>query len=368
MEKEGLKIQLGVEASTAILNRVLKKEEITDEFMIKLARNHPDLSFEQVLTAIKKALPNDYVPFMNTYAVNVKKLRHVQDAFEYAHLFSQTDTLKKLLHTHKRDDLLEEWTKVYEVFLSSSGTNLHLENCIIHLRGLNNIVYNEQLRMKIDISQLNYFDRIGGIKNITPLIDQFRTQFSKMESGFFKSALASRVTLLGGNASLFGAGDYESAESYYLAASVIESIPDALLATTYHGLGHIYIVQDKKRSLEAHEKAIFHAQKANHNDYVYKLKSNYFPFAKNMLGETFDLEGVVDHEQAHQYIVRGQNQKALDVIRSIEASGKLSAHAQFYKAKALSNIPLLFDTIRQFNAQGYTNMIMFVEKEIKKLI
>ena len=84
----------------------MQKEQITEQLMKDLANNHPELSFEQVLTMVKKTLPNDYVPLMNIYALHVKKLRHVQDAFEYANLFRQVDTLGEMIQIHENDDLL----------------------------------------------------------------------------------------------------------------------------------------------------------------------------------------------------------------------------------------------------------------------
>lgn len=336
--------------------------------MKDLANNHPELSFEQVLTMVKKTLPNDYVPLMNIYALHVKRLRHVQDAFEYAHLFGQAETLDKLLEIHKTDDLLAEWVKVYTLFSSSLRNKLTPENYIIQLKNLFCLISNEQLRMKAEIAQLNYYDQIGNISNMGQMIEQFRNQFSNMESGFLKSALASRITLLAGNASLFGAGNYEEAERYYLAARVIDSIPDALLATAYHGLGHVYLLNDKDGSIEAHKKAILHAKLAQRTDYLKRLETDYFPYARNMLGETFDIENVAEHEQAHQYIVRGQNNRALKIINNLESKGKNSVHLLFYKAKALKSVPMLFKSIREFSAHGYTNMIIFVEKEINKLV
>lgn len=154
--------------------------------MIELARNHPDLSFEQVLTAIKKALPNDYVPFMNTYAVNVKKLRHVQDAFEYANLFRQIDVLEEMIRIHETDELLTEWVTVYKFFLKFLPSLRMDQSLILEIRNTFGSVIHPQLRMRMEIAELNYFDRHGNINNLQPTIEQFKEQFKMMKVVFLK--------------------------------------------------------------------------------------------------------------------------------------------------------------------------------------
>jgi tetratricopeptide (TPR) repeat protein len=346
----------------------LQKEQITAQLMKDLANNHPELSFEQVLTMVKKTLPNDYVPLMNIYALHVKKLRHVQDAFEYANLFRQVDLLDKMIDTHKTDELLEDWVEVYRLFSKFLKQEVNADNFIHEAKILYGKTQNNQLRMRLDIAQLNYYDILGSINNQKPLIEQFKSQFAVMESGFLKSALAIRVTLLAGNAYLFGDGDFETAEGYYLAASVVDSIPDALLVTSYHGLGLIYLKDDKQRCLEAHEKALFYSRRAKIIDYEKKLLYDYIPFVKNMLGETFEIKNVVPKEQAHQYVIRGEMNKALEIINELELKGNTSkAHLLFYKAKATKSVPLFFKSIQAFSAEGYTHMIEYVLKEINKI-
>ncbi|AST94664.1 AimR family lysis-lysogeny pheromone receptor [Shouchella clausii] len=348
-------------------NGVLQKEQITEQLMKDLANNHPELSFEQVLTMVKKTLPNDYVPLMNIYALHVKRLRHVQDAFEYANLFRQVDTLGKMIQIHENDDLLQEWVQVYRFFYDFLP-HLKIDDVLIrNIRNLFGLVKHPQLRMRLEIAELNYFDNHGIINNLTPMMKQFKEQFKTMPSGFFKSALAARVTLLAGNASLFGDGDYEEAERCYLAATVIEAIPDVLLVTAYHGLGLVYLKDNKQQCLDAHQKALFYAQRSKLDHYHQNLEYDYIPFVKNMLGEIFDIDHVTPKEQAHQYVVRGETRKALEIISQLETPGKKDAHLLFYKAKALKSIPLFFETIKAFSSEGYTHMIGFAEKEIKKI-
>lgn len=175
------------------------------------------------------------------------------------------------------------------------------------------------------------------------------------------------MTLLAGNASLFGKGNYEEAERYYLAATVIESIPEVLLITAYHGLGLVYLKDNKENCLKFHYKALLYAKRAQVKYYHENLEYDFIPFAKNMLGETFDIKHVVPKEQAHQYIVRGEPAKALDILSKIDTPDDTNAHLLFYKAKALKSIPMLFQSMQAFSSEGYTHMIGYVEREIKKI-
>lgn len=87
-----------------------------------------------------------------------------------------------------------------------------------------------------------------------------------------------------------------------------------------------------------------------------------------MLGETFEIKNVVPKEQAHQYVIRGEMNKALEIINELELKGNTSkAHLLFYKAKATKSVPLFFKSIQAFSAEGYTHMIEYVLKEINKI-
>ncbi|MCY1106488.1 hypothetical protein [Shouchella clausii] len=128
---------------------------LDEEFMRQLANTPDQYSFEDVLLIVKQLMPNEVVPLMNVYAASVKKLDHVQDAFEYATLHEQIDLLERLISVHELDDLLSEWVAVYRLVYNLMGKRITNEDGVEAARKLYEQVQNPLMKIRAEYIEIN---------------------------------------------------------------------------------------------------------------------------------------------------------------------------------------------------------------------
>ncbi|WP_054704056.1 AimR family lysis-lysogeny pheromone receptor [Bacillus sp. JCM 19041] len=324
--------------------------------------------FEQFMLIVKNAAPEETVPVMNTYAMHVNKLHDVRDAFEYASIHEQISVLESLLDKHGTDDLLKEWILVYRLVLSTLSNDLTLQETLDQSRDLYAEVKNPLARMRLEIVELTTYFKMGSVRNTLFLADKMRDNFSNIKPGYMKSALASRISLLIGLGKLYGEGDFEGAEDYFLAVNVNEATPDAVRASSYHALSDTKLVDNLTLCLEYNKQAILFAERAGLTSYKNVLEHEKTAFIKNIYGEIFDIsEDTSEEEKIHQHIVRNQTTRALEMIEQMEVEGKTSLFLLYYKGKATKDLALLAKALIDFGIHGQANMLPVVQKDITSI-
>ncbi|MEB5480474.1 AimR family lysis-lysogeny pheromone receptor [Shouchella clausii] len=342
---------------------------LLNEARMKELANSDEYSFEEVLLIAKHLMPDEYIPLMNVYAASAKKLQHVRDAFEYAALNEQFDILEILINTHKEDELLWESVRVYQLIYDILTNQIDEEESLQKARNLYATTMNPMVRMRLEFLELAQSFKNQTLRGAKIIENRMRSAFKQTEPCYMKSVLASKYSILIGSVLLYNEGRFEEAENYFLASAVNQSSSDGMLSSCYHGLGQIYLVQNKPGlCIDSYEKSINYAAASTLDHYKISLENEFFPFARNMLGQVFDIENVVSEERVHQYIVRGENQQALSLIADLETQGKSTPFLLFYKGKATKNVDFYLQSMRKFADSGHIYYYGIVERELKNLI
>ncbi|SDC20159.1 AimR family lysis-lysogeny pheromone receptor [Shouchella lonarensis] len=344
-----------------------KDKEWTPALMRRLGReDFREFSFEQVAYSVKKMAKSRMTALMNEYALSLHSLPHIKDAFEYAALFQQRDILHQLIERYHDDECLVEWVHVYRLLLRVLEDPFTYEEIIDEARHLDVNVKEPVLKIRLKILAANAYDQMGSIRESSLLLERLVDDLWKIETGYTKSVLASRTLLLVGNYYLYGEGDVENAEKNYLAVTVNESTPEAAKVAPNHGLGLIMMCKgDRLQCAYYFQEAIRIAKETGQYAYQECLERQYYPFARSILGETVSVEGITLEEQAHQYIVRGEREKALRLIGELEVSVKSDPHLTWYKGMATGKKELLWSALGQFKEKSYAHLVMLIQQQLE---
>ncbi|WZX99635.1 AimR family lysis-lysogeny pheromone receptor [Bacillus sp. FSL W7-1360] len=340
-------------------------KEWTPALMRQLAREEVNaFSFEQVAYSVKKMAKPRMIELMNEYTLSLHSLPHVKDSFEYAAVFQQRDILHQLIERYQDDERLTEWIDVHRLVLLVLEDQFTYEEIIDEARNLDVSVKESVLKVRLKILVTNAYAQLGKFEKMFLLLQGLVDDFGEIETSYTKSSLASRTLLLVGNYYLYGKGDVDNAENNYLAVTVNEATPEAAKVAPNHGLGLIMMCKgDRKQCSYYFGEAIRIAKETGQHVYQECLKREYYPFARNILGETFDVVGINPEEQAHQLIVRGEYEKALRVIEEMEGSGKRDPLLVWYKGKATRKKELLLSAIEQLEQSRYVFLASLVRKD-----
>ncbi|WP_054706924.1 AimR family lysis-lysogeny pheromone receptor [Bacillus sp. JCM 19041] len=353
-------------ASKLVRQKGWKDASLNEARMKELATD-VELSFEDVLLMTKHLMPGQHVPLMNVYATSVKKLQHVRDAFEYATSYVQIDILDELIITHKEDDLLAEWILVYQLVLDFFRKKIGVEQMFERARTLFAYVKNPLVRIRLEFIEFNTLYQLQTISSSKLLERRSRTLFAQLQPSFMKTVLGSRLSLLLGCIKLYHEVDLESAERHFLAVIVNETTPDLFLCSAHHSLGTLMAINENPLCLQHGERAIKYAKRAKAYDYQRMLETEYVPFMRNCMKEIFEVSGVREEEQVHQYIVRGEQSRAKALINHLEAKGDASPFLVYYRGLTLNSIPLLFDSMEAFR-ESNAHMTKLVRRKIEQLL
>ncbi|GIN14182.1 hypothetical protein J26TS2_40490 [Shouchella clausii] len=344
-------------------------DPLLNEARMKELVNSNEYTFEEVLLITQHLMPDEFIPLMNVYAASAKKLQHVRDAFEYATLHEQFDILEILINTHKEDELLWEVVRVYQLVYDILTNQIDEEESLQTARNLYAATNNRMVRMRLEFVELNQSYKNGTLRGAKIIENRMRNTFKLVEPCYMKSVLAAKYSLLIGSVLLYHEGTLEEAENYLLASLVNKSSSEAILSACYHALGQIYLVQNKQNlCVDSYEKAIKYATASTLDHYKVNLENEFFPFARNMLGQVFDIENVADEERVHQYLVRGENQEALSLISDLEKQGKSTPFLLFYKGKATKNVDYFLESMKKFANSGQMYYYGIVERELNTLM
>ncbi|WZX99224.1 AimR family lysis-lysogeny pheromone receptor [Bacillus sp. FSL W7-1360] len=326
------------------------------------------LDFEQVAYSVKQMAKSRMVELMNEYTLSLKHVPHIKDALEYASIFRQTAILKQLLERHQNDEKLTDWMPTYRLLLQVLEGKLSHGEIVDEACNLDAYVQDPVLKLRLKLLAAGAYSQLDQFKETSPLLESIIDEFDGIKTGYTRSALASRTLLLVGNYFLYGDGDIEKAEKNYLAVDINLATPPSMKSAANHGLGLIMMRHNNRVQCRYYfEEAIREAKESGQHDYYACLMNEYYPFARNIMGETFDLKGVVSEERVHQHIVRGEREKAIRVIEELEAAGKDSPFLTWYKGKATGNIEFLNASLKVFEAQNRAYLVPIIHQERSRI-
>ncbi|WZX99639.1 AimR family lysis-lysogeny pheromone receptor [Bacillus sp. FSL W7-1360] len=347
----------------------------TPSIMWELARGedsdgvkmYEKICFEQVILSVRKMAKGRIVPLMNEYVLALEgegeSREYVKDAFEYAMLFEQKTVLKKLVERFRKSMDLEEWGTVYDLMLEVLEGSLSEKGIIRKSRDAVGHVYETVLKTRLELLEMFAYERLGYPEKSVSLIDHLPEQFLRIKPGFTKSVLASRAMLCIANSLLYVKGNIGQAEKYYSNVLDNSMTPEAVRAYAHHGLA-LATLYKEGGGLPHLEKAIDYAERLGLNDYRDRLKKNDYPFLRNVSGEQFDVEGVDVEEQIHQYVVRGECERALVMIKELESQGRDTALLEYYKGKATKDKNVLAYALKRLEVENQAFLLPLIKEEM----
>ncbi|SDB83603.1 AimR family lysis-lysogeny pheromone receptor [Shouchella lonarensis] len=344
-------------------------KEWTLPLMRQLASNETHMfDFEQVIYAVKKVAKSRMIELMNEYTLSLQHIPYIKVSFEYAVLFGQKGVLRQLLKHYQDNENLIEWVTTYRLLLRVAERELSYDQVIEEARRLSTYVKEPILMIRLKLLAADAYDKLGKTKETASLLEGVIEELYAVEAGYMKSVLASRALLLVGNYFLYGKGDAEKAENNYLAVVTTDATPDTVKVGAYHGLLLVMMCKgDRAQCAYYFGEAIQLAKETGKHVYQECLEREYYPFVRNILGETFSAEGVCPEERAHQYIVRGEHEKALHLIDELEIAGKGDSILTWYKGKATGNKELLLSALAAFEEEHYAFLVSLIRQELDRL-
>ncbi|WZX99419.1 AimR family lysis-lysogeny pheromone receptor [Bacillus sp. FSL W7-1360] len=348
-----------------------RDQQWTEEVMHGLAANaganQSRLFFDQMMYTVKKRAPKQLVKFMNVYIRGLKYGVHVRDSFEYAALFEQMSLLKELLARYADEESLKEWVEVYQFLSDAVEFSWESEKIFQTVSDLIHRISDKELQVRLFTVQLIACAYLGYKEKLVAVFNMAEREVEGLEQSFMKNSLVSRIALEAAYISFYVKGEFDAAEKLYMQVIANNATPYAWLARASHGLSLVTLFKSRTFCMRQLKKAMTYAKEANMLDFYDMLVNEVHPFILNMYGEYFDVEGVVPEEQVHQYVVRGDKERALQLAQEMEDSGKGSSFLVFYRAKALKSLTLLQEAKRQFENGRFSYMIFFVNREIAKM-
>ncbi|WP_059105515.1 AimR family lysis-lysogeny pheromone receptor [Shouchella shacheensis] len=310
-------------------------DAFTIETVRSLAKEHPALDFEDVVTIVKHVNPDHFLEIMGEYCRTTNKLASVKAAFEFASLYLQKELLEFLINRHQEDELLKDWCDAYEIKLRYLTGHLKAEDMIGVMRAELTPTSDFDLIINNDIMEVISFYRVREYSASLYLAQQLEEKIQRSSNGFLKTTFSARLGVHFAITYLYAHNDLVKAENYALSVLVNPVAPQPLIAAVHHTLSLIYLFTNEDRSLEHLNIAIEMFRELGNQPQVDILLQDDLILLKNVYGKSVDLNGRIDlNERAHQYIVRGDYKKALDTLALVDSTGNTSYLSEFYKAKA----------------------------------
>ncbi|SDC42281.1 AimR family lysis-lysogeny pheromone receptor [Shouchella lonarensis] len=349
------------------------KEKWTKETMRHLALTReegyhvPLLAFEQVLFVVKRFSSERLIPLMNEYSLAVENIDHIKDALEYAVQYRQEDLLVQLLDRHQDHPDLTEWVPVYQLLLVSVVRDCtSSEEIIDQARDLVGRVTETILKVRLEVHEVRSYVELGYRSKTAYLKEKLPKQLESVETSFVKSVLVTITNFYIAYDLVYNEGKLIEAEKYLQESVISHVVAETMCVPCYHLLSIATLARKDYTSVGYMQRALFYAERTGLEDYRQKLESEYLPFVRNMHGDKFDLDGVILEEQVHQYVVRLQYKKALELVTKLEADGNGSSFLTFYKGMALQDVGVLAEAMHAFAKEGRLYLLPLVEMELKK--
>ncbi|SDB96093.1 AimR family lysis-lysogeny pheromone receptor [Shouchella lonarensis] len=352
-----------------------REQKFTEEVMHGLAASDGAerirLYFEQVIYTVRNAAPEHLVSFMNAYVRGLKDGVQVPDSLEYAVLFQQIDLLKEILDQYEGKPFWQDWMKVYRFLLSVIEGKLTHEEVLKQSQVLKSEVRDQSLHVRLDLVAVTAHRNLRNYEKINVLLQHLSKRLDVLEFSFMKSALKSRMELAEARTLLFSTGDVSKAEKKFSRVIMNNATPSALVIAAYQDRGlsmlNQSLVEQSKNCLQSFKIAMSRAKQFGLEKDYEQTKREYLPFVRNLHGQKFDASDAPLKEQAHQLIVRGENERALYLIEDLSARGMGEVFLSFYKAKALKDTELMSQVRDQFKDENFAYMVPIVDREIRSL-
>lgn len=317
-------------------------QTLTYDSVVQLTKKYPSLEFEDILTIVKYVDEDHSLDIMNMYCYHATKLESVQSAFEFASSYRNYNLLLALLDKHQHDDLLTEWCQVYELVSTLRyNINIDFKEVLAKTEKLLPYIKSDLLITKLKILRYSAYYRLKQYKMAHAITLETAEFLKTLRPGYLKSVLAARVANNLAYSYFLFEHNVKKAELLISSTIVNPATQEYILASAHQILGQIYIFNNFQKSkhnlifsynLYKKMNVLSQANVIKNNDliFLHNVHQKYFP-----LDEDMDIE-----EQAHQYIIRKQPDKAIALLDLAEQQNGKNKFNLFYRSMATDNYHL----------------------------
>ncbi|WZY01474.1 AimR family lysis-lysogeny pheromone receptor [Bacillus sp. FSL W7-1360] len=354
-----------------------KESAWTNQAMRDLALSRDEhgqtvLAFEQVTFAVRTFASNRLILLMNEYVLALQTTEHIRDAFEYAVQYRQIDLLEELTKWGEERDSLKEWGLVYQLLLDVLKERITHEETIDQARDLVGSVTDPLLKVRLELLEVFSYLKLGYYMKAAYLDEKVSKKLAQVKESFAKRVVESWVEFQIAYHLLYNRGKSEEAERHVVQSVINGATPETMLAYCYHLLAYAAFTMPASRkhlsiepSIHHIQQSLYYAERTGLQGYRDCLQTRDLPFLLNANGKIFELEKNIDpEEQVHQYVIRGEREKALFLAKELEQSGQNSALLTFYQAKAARDLDHLCGMLLETSQEDHVFLLPMVKREM----
>ncbi|PAF08637.1 hypothetical protein CHH65_13700 [Shouchella clausii] len=291
------------------------RKEYISRFLSAKGKN--DLEFSTVLNLIRYLAASEYLEIMDNYCLKLEKPLGIMNALEYASNYERHDLTSNLLalHAGHKKGEIREWLEVYD--LNKRRKTMSPYDVMDACRNLYGKVTSDEVKVKIDlIEAVSTYTK--DYKSLLRMCDRIETKIKQLRDGFIKESFKIRFFNLHANAVLYYKNDVDTALEHTEYVIKNKVSPTFLVASAHLIRGQAQMYDRKEESIQNIRTAAKLFKLAGYSDYAQNLLENDLVFVQNYHRDIVDLENLKDGELAHQLLVRGDREKACEVLSKLD--------------------------------------------------
>ncbi|WP_144558557.1 AimR family lysis-lysogeny pheromone receptor [Shouchella miscanthi] len=347
-------------AQVDISNAIDLPQVYISRFLKAAGKN--DLEFATVIAIVRFLAPSNFLEIMDNYCIKLEKPLGIMNALEFASNYKRADLTDNLIamHSDKKGEI-KDWLDVYD--LNRRKPHMTTSEIVESCKSLYGKVSSIEMKIKLDLIETVSTYR-NDYRILLQMADRLEPKLDKVRGSFIKDSFKVKLYVFFANAHLYFNNNVDKAR--YYADFVINSnvAPLYLVASAHLTTGHSHMFTDRDKSIKQIDRAALLFKGSHHDSFSEELKTNDIPFVLNyhkIIIET-PLKG---EELAHQYIVRGELDKASEVLNE---TGNDNPFTSLYKGMVTKDIQHLLNGHAQIVKMGMLFYKTIFEREINNLL
>lgn len=332
--------------------------------------------FNAILAIIRELFPEQEKELMMEVTKTLDPNKHIaRVALEYATINKHEELKKYLLEKLASAKNIEskDFAFIYDVYAKLSNGEIPSREGIQMINRKGFTSYEAQVFSRI-VLMYEYYFRLELFDNILELMDIVKPELDDINDQYLKEQYKIRINLLMVAVCLHK-GMVEESREYAYSILKCNNIPNYTEVTTLLNLGNSFIMEDYNKSFEYLKKGLDLAIKYNLENSITQLKSS-LNFLMNYWGEepkylNFNSREIFDiHEIAFMYIRKGNKNKALEILNSInqdDMSNWQKGFHYFYRGLIDNNKENYYKSVTYFKLTGDRFYRQLPLIELKKL-
>ncbi|WZX99243.1 AimR family lysis-lysogeny pheromone receptor [Bacillus sp. FSL W7-1360] len=289
-----------------------------------------EIEFEKAVTLFRHVHCDKWYELMDEYCLSVTNSADILHAFEYASAYNRPHVTDRLLQIHSDRNDISHWRYLYRVERMRHAYTL--DDALDVVRELTG---KEEMKVKVLLLKTQLYAENGDLTTAGAIAKKAVIKMNKLSDSFMRKSLKMRANCLLAESKLFVEDETEEALAY--ANKVIDSpfAPVRMVAASMRVKGLSYMYTSYNKSISYIEEAVRLYEYAGEMHMAEKMMKEDLARVKNVHQQIFEEAGLEGEELAHQYIVRGEKDRALNIIRTLRTQ---SPYARLYRSWIENNI------------------------------